>query len=262
MKKYIKSGVQAVGDDFVFDFEHNSEEDIIEIQTPQIFKTSIKNNLYWFGYIFKPDVSSKDRTRFIHYLKGLSQPSISDHDLQKFIERPLQYLYPEVNLTKLDCFVYPLSGRSKLVNSMIKVINEFTGHDTSRVNFEMVKSAPIDVQFDWNLFDSEWNTPETQQQYMQMKKYIENTLIPKIHQQDYFSIAKTVKAKYRRYIKNYLNFASTEESKKFSNLTDANILVIDDINTSGSTLNEVLRILNSINNRCNIYVYTLIGHNP
>ncbi|OUP73516.1 hypothetical protein B5F08_12765 [Anaeromassilibacillus sp. An172] len=260
MKRYIKSGVQIVGNDFVFDFEHNSKDDIIEIQTPQIFKSSINNNLYWFGYIFKPHVSSRDRTKFIHYLKGLSEPSISDADLKRFIQRPLQYLSPEVNLANLDCFVYPLSGRSKLVNTMIRVINQFTGHDTNRVNFEMIKSAPTDVQFDWKLFNSEWDTPETKLQYMQMKKYIEDILIPKIHQQNYFSIAKNVKAKYRPYIKNYLKFASTEESDNFSNLSNANILVIDDINASGSTLNEVLRILNSRNNRCNIYVYTLIEH--
>ncbi len=213
MKRYIRSGVQAVGDDFVFDFENNSANDIIEVQTPQLFKSSIKNNLYWFGYIFKPDVSSKDRTRFIHYLKGLSQPSIPDSTLQKFIERPLQYLSPEVNLANLDCFVYPLSGRSKLVNTMIKVINEFTGHNTNRVNFEMIKSAPADVEFDWSLFDSEWNTPETQLQYVQMKRYIEDTLLPKIHDQDYFSIAQNVKAKYRRYIKNYLKLNSNIKNK-------------------------------------------------
>ena len=46
---------------------------------------------------------------------------------------------------------------------------------------------------------------------------------------------------------------------KLSSMQEANILVVDDINTTGSTLHEILRKLGQINQNCNIYVYTLIG---
>lgn len=59
---------------------------------------------------------------------------------------------------------------------------------------------------------------------------------------------------------NYLGFSDDRELEKFSKMQGSNILVIDDINTSGSTLNEILRILNKVNHDCNIYVYTLIGN--
>ena len=39
----------------------------------------------------------------------------------------------------------------------------------------------------------------------------------------------------------------------------AKILIVDDINTSGSTLTEILRIIKAINNQCEIYIFTLIG---
>ena len=39
-----------------------------------------------------------------------------------------------------------------------------------------------------------------------------------------------------------------------------NILVVDDINTSGSTLDEILRVLNRVNRNANIFVFTLIGN--
>lgn len=39
------------------------------------------------------------------------------------------------------------------------------------------------------------------------------------------------------------------------------ILIVDDMNTSGSTLEEIVRILGTVNNNCEIYIYTLIGSN-
>ena len=90
-------------------------------------------------------------------------------------------------------------------------------------------------------------------------KYIKKQLIPKLHDLDYFSIAQNVKSKYSPYITGFLNFKNPEDIEKFSKLQGSNILVVDDINTTGSTMHEILRILGNINNDANIYVYTLIG---
>lgn len=56
------------------------------------------------------------------------------------------------------------------------------------------------------------------------------------------------------------DFADQEQADRFARLQGANILVVDDINTTGSTLNEILRKLVKINQNSNIYVYTLIGN--
>ena len=160
----------------------------------------------------------------------------------------------------IDCFVYPGSGRSKLVQKMGSIINEFTSRDTSRISFELVKSIPTDIQFDWEMFDSDFKYEQDSSRYINMKKYVEETLLPSIHDLDYFSLAESVKPKYRKYIKNFLRF-SEEDLIRFSNLQCQNILVVDDINTPSSTLNEILRIINRINYRCSIFVYTLIGNN-
>lgn len=78
-----------------------------------------------------------------------------------------------------------------------------------------------------------------------------------IHSLDYFSLADSVKVKYRRYIKNYLNI--DERSKEvIKSIQSGKILIVDDINTSGSTLNEIIRIIRKINNQCEIYIFTLI----
>lgn len=76
----------------------------------------------------------------------------------------------------------------------------------------------------------------------------------------YFSIADSIKPKYGPYIQQYLTFESVADSDKL--VMAKNILVIGDINTSGSTLNEVVRCIRSLNTFANLCIYTLIGKEP
>ena len=263
MKRYIRNNSISAGirpdtdGHYVFDYTYNLPSDIIHIQPPQLYKSIEGNNVYWFGYMFNDDVSSKDRTSFINYLKGIGDDKISASDLKHLIELPLDELNNNINLYHIDCFVYPLSNRSELVSTMVKTINRWTSREMDRLSFELVKSAPKDIGFDWKSFSSDYERDPLR--YKQMSKYIEDKLLPKIHQLDYFSLAHNVKPKYRPYIQNFLKM-SESDIEILSRLQGDNILVVDDINTSGSTIQEIIRIISSVNSNCNIYIYTLIGN--
>lgn len=257
MKRYIVSGIRPTDNSFAFDYTVNLDDDVIELASPQLYSSQHNNQTYWFGYQFKESVSSKTRSEFIHYLKGLSDTKPSEHELHEFLVRPMAELNKQINLQHIDCIVYPLSKRSELVKHLVSTVNRVTSHNTRRISFELVKSCPTDIQFDWETFESEHQEDEG---FDQMCRYVSNQLIPSIQKLDYFSIAKNVKPKYRKYIKNFLKFSDERIADKFSALANnTSILVIDDVNTSGSTLDEILRILNNMNNRCRIFVYTLLG---
>ncbi len=53
---------------------------------------------------------------------------------------------------------------------------------------------------------------------------------------------------------------SDKDIERFAKMQGSNIMVVDDINTSGATLDEILRILDGVNHGFNIFVYTLIGN--
>lgn len=252
----VNEGVRYNNGDFVFDYTYNMPDDIIDIVPPQLYRTTINNKVYWFGYKFKDKVTSKQRTEFIEYIKGTGKKKISDSELRKFIELPLGELDKKINIYTLDCLVCPGSKRSDLVKKMITSINGYTSHETNRCTFELVKSVPTKIEFDWKMFEND--TKNDKNKHNQMLNHINNVIMPAIKNLDYFSLATNVKTKYRKYIKNYLNF-SPEDLERFSELQADTILVIDDINTTGSTLEEILRILNKINNNCKIFIYTLIG---
>ena len=58
---------------------------------------------------------------------------------------------------------------------------------------------------------------------------------------------------------NSLRFESDEEKQLCSMIRQQNVLVIDDVTTSGSTLNEVLRTLRILNEDNEITIFSLIG---
>lgn len=258
MKRYVSGGVRESDDNYVFDYTLDLPTDIIDIVPPQIYKTSIGNHIYWFGYRFNDNASSKQRSAFIHYIKGLGDTKISDHELTQFIELPLSALETMISTYEIDCVVYPVSNRSKLVNKMISTVGRLTSHNRTLVSYQLVKSIPTEISFDWELFESENSYDENK--YTQMKNYVLNELLPKIHDLDYFSLAANVKPKYRRYIKDYLGFVSQEDLEQYARAQGSNILVIDDINTSGATIDEILRILKTVNKSAKIFVFTLIGN--
>lgn len=263
MKKYVRGGIRPSDNgNYIFDYTYNYPSDLINIQPPQLYRSDHGTNVYWFGYLFNDDISSKDRTAFIHYIKGLSEPSISKQELTHLIELPLAELDNQINLNDISCFVYPISGRSTLVTDMIRVITRYLSHSTPKLSLELIKSAPRDIEFDWDAFEADnepsSDDPHEWNRYNQMKAYVENVMMPKIRELDYFSLATSVKTKYRKYMMNFLGF-NENDARKLAGLQGENILVVDDINTSGATLDEILRILRQMNHTCNIFVYTLIG---
>lgn len=250
------SGVSIEDGDFKFDFQSDSTNGIIKLASYRLHCSAFKNNVYWFGYQFEDNASSKDRTAFINRLKGIGGSSFSESELKRFIELPMNSLSCKISSYKISNFVYPLSGRSNLVTKMIRIIHEWLSRDIKSSPFELVKQAPTNIKFDWPAFRDDYASNPN---YEQMIRHVKENILPAIRELDYFSLAHNVKPKYRPYIKNYLGFPDLEKLEQFASLKGQNILIVDDINTSGSTLNEILRILNEVNENCDIYIYTLIG---
>lgn len=256
-KRNIEAGIREQKEGYVFDYTYNYPSDIVNLVSPQLYRSTHGNRVYWFGYEFNPGVSSYQRKRFIDYVKGVGDRSMPDEQLEKFIQLPLKELNSIVNTYHIDCFVYPKSGRSPLVSKMISAIARITSRDMDKCSIELVKSAPTDIQFDWDSFDADYSGNANR--YNQARNYVEEVILPGIAEKDYFSLAACVKPKYRKYITNLFQL-SYDDINRLSGLQGSNILIVDDINTSGSTIDEVLRIIQKLNTDCNVFIYTLIGH--
>ena len=247
---------------FVFDFEHDGRNDIIQL-TGDGYDVTAFGHCFYYGYEFSEDIDGTVRSSFIKFVKFTD--NLKDNpEITRFIRKAIDDLTKKVNLYDYDLVVMPESS-SKVNQYMLRYIYRFAQPMLRQM--ELVKSLPEHISFDMDGYERTYldatlenGRPRyTEQQKSQVKDTI-NGMMDLIHKKDYFTIAKDVKKKRMRpFITDFLKFANEKDELLCKTIRQQNILVIDDIATSGSTLNEVLRALRILNEDNKITIFSLIG---
>ena len=246
---------------FVFDFEHDGAEDIVSL-TGSGYQVEAFGKCFYYGYEFSDQVDGPVRSAFIKYVK-FTEDLQENPDLTHFIKKAIDNLDKQINLYDYDLVVMPESS-SKVNQYMLRYIYRFAQPTLRKM--ELVKSLPASISFDMDAYEQSYlndvlenGRPRyTQAQKEEAKKSI-NDMLDLIHQKDYFTIAKDVKkSRFRPYMMNFLRYATNEDEELCSKIRHQNVLVIDDVTTSGSTLNEVLRTLRILNEDNEITIFSLV----
>ena len=247
---------------FVFDFEHDGAEDIISL-TGNGYEVEAFGKCFYYGYEFGEEVSSSLRSAFIHRVK-FSDNLQEDAALTQFIQKAVNGLSRRINLYDYDLVVMPQSS-SRVNNYMLRYIYRFAQPTLRKM--ELVKNLPANISFDMDAFTEAYlnDTLEngrpryTEKQKEDVRLQI-GQMLDLIHRKDYFTIAKDVKkSRFRPYMMEFLRFSSLADEQLCRIIREQNVLVIDDVTTSGSTLGEVLRTLRILNEDNRISIFSLIG---
>ena len=247
---------------FVFDFEHDGAEDIVSL-TGDGYQVEAFGRCFYYGYEFGNQVDGKLRTAFIKYVK-FTQNLQETPELTNFIKKAIDNLSHQINLYDYNLVVMPESS-SRVNEYMIRYIYRFAQPLLRKM--ELVKALPSSISFDMDAFEETYldsrlenGRPRyTEAQKDEVKQSI-NQMLDLIHQKDYFTRAKDVKqSRFRPYMTSFLKFASEKDEQLCAAIRKQNILVIDDVATSGSTLNEILRTLRILNEDNTITIFSLIG---
>lgn len=247
---------------FIFDFENDNETDLIQLKKVG-YKVTAFNHCYYYAYEFTENVDSESRTSFIHSIK-FPDGRITEQDKSTFIVNAVNKLDSDISLPSYKLIVYPES-MSELNRGMLGYLNRFASPEI--VNMELVKSLPSRIEFDYNRFKVEVldaKLPNGRCRYTEQQKQVVlsniRTMMDEIHNLEYFSIARNVKkSKYRQFIRNYYNFKDENDKKLYEMILSTNVLIVDDIVTSGTTLSHLLNCLRSVNDTNNIVIFSLIG---
>ena len=247
---------------FIFDFEHDGTEDVVHL-TGTGYQVEAFGKCFYYGYEFQDSVDGAVRSAFIKYLKFSG--SLKDNpNLTQFIQKAVNNLNRKINLYDYDLVVMPESS-SPVNEYMLRYIYRFA--QPMLREMQPVKSLPENITFDMDGYTKQYlnavlenGRPRyTEVQKESVKESIEE-MMNFIHQKDYFTIAKDVKkSKMRPYIQEFLRFKDEKDEELCTRIRKQNVLVIDDIATSGSTLNEILRALRILNEDNKITIFSLIG---
>ena len=248
--------------EFNFDFTQDCITDIISLKG-QIQRVEAFGKCFYYGYEFAENVDGGVRSAFIKYLK-FTQNLREQPNLTRFIQQAINALDKQINLYDYDLVVMPQSS-SRVNQYMLRYIYRFA--QPMLQYMELVKTLPERVSFDMQAYEKQYlddvlenGRPRyTEAQKDDVIRTI-NEMMDRIHRKDYFTIAKDVKkSRFRPYMENFLHFENESDEKLCRTIHEQNILVVDDIATSGSTLNEILRTLRVINEDNKITIFSLIG---
>lgn len=247
---------------FVFDFEHDGMDDIVSL-TGDGYQVETFGRCFYYGYEFSDQVDGSVRSAFIKHVK-FTDDLQNNPDLTTFIKKAIDQLNRRINLYDYNLVVMPESS-SRVNQYMLRYIYRFAQPMLRKM--ELVKSLPSTISFDMDAFQQSYlddvlenGRPRyTQAQKDEVKQSIAK-MLDLIHQKDYFTIARDVKkSRFRPYMMNFLRFATEQDRELCATIRKQNILVMDDVTTSGSTLNEVLRTLRILNDDNEITIFSLIG---
>lgn len=247
---------------FVFDFEHDGNEDIVSL-TGTGYQVEAFGKCFYYGYEFAEQVDGATRSAFIKHVK-FSTTIQGNPDLAMFIKKAVDNLSHKINLYDYNLVVMPESS-SKVNEYMLRYIYRFAQPTLRKM--ELVKNLPRNISFDMDAYEQQYlddvlenGRPRYTAAQKEEAKQSINQMLDLIHKKDYFTIAKDVKkSRFRPYMMQFLKYASKEDEQLCAAIRQQNVLVIDDVATSGSTINEILRTLRILNEDNDITIFSLIG---
>lgn len=281
MKRFLRpiyAGISGTKSDSKWimnvDFEDNSDNDIVQFLKP--YRTKLEDNVYWFGYKYNEGIKDKELYQtFIEFIKnveeddsvdyisdkeGIHVPHSPNHITESEVDSMIIRALDGIGISKynIDSVVYPGSSKHNLVQVMIKCIKRYLRKSDKITYTQLTKLASSEVELDRKQFvddlyndndDLEGMSIDTIYQLQQELKNKGNKL---------FSIREDIHPQQlRRYVKQMFENESSEA------LVNAhNVLVVDDFKTSGTTLLEIVDMIEQVNDNddLTIYLFTLMGN--
>lgn len=254
----LGEGVKFEAPGFEFDFSHDGKDDVIELK-PGLKKSEAFGNTYFFQYEFGESVLPDVRSKFIHALK-FDQSQLGERNVELFTSRALGNLNRAVNLATVDIVIYPTSS-SRLVSDMLLMMDRLT--DANRyIKLEAVKKATSEIGFNWGKFIEYCENKGIPADVRKIMRGKMEKMLADIRKLDYFSIAQNIRGqKYKSFLKAIYKFYDANTLEILKTAKGKKILIIDDVYTSGVTVDQILKAYHAIgpDDSNSITVFTLIG---
>jgi hypothetical protein len=253
---------------YVFDYDFDFDEDIIYLAKDTSGIKETENLTYYYGFEFNPNTTEKQQRDFRDALKhkmGNSRVFYGD-DATRFVEDGIYALDEMKNFDDFSVVISTASeyGEKTLSGLMRMIIWDMCAANTNVYNMQLIKKFCKDVTFDED---------RARAALLKTKRYgkrpnLIDGIIKSMKEQ--FEEAKQENGlfKIKRYkpvagrygFIDFLRFRNPQDQETYERLQEGTeVLICDDFITSGSTVNEIIRFLNTINPNNKISVFVLIN---
>lgn len=250
-----------------FDKKVDLDTDIIELTKDNSGIKQTHNLTYIYAYEFKNGVSTKEQKEFRDALKYNIENTnyYYSEEVHDFVEDGVFRLdeHKRLDTFKVLVSVKPtLTKQNTLLDWIAIYIEDYSSEGI--ISFELLKKIIKETTFDKQ---KAFNALKQTEKYGNKSDDYLWKLVNKIDNQfrranpnELFKIKEYLPVVIREGFIDYLKFKNKEEERIYRNLVyGTEVLVIDDFITSGSTMKEVIRYLNSINPNNNITAFAFMN---
>ena len=224
---------------YELDWSFDSPEDLVKLEGTCAHITRYCKNIRCYGFRVNKTTSNKrDRSDFLSFLKNAS--SVERAEL---ISRCVEEFYDKSAIKHFD-YVVTVPSRSSINNEMVDQLEKYDSFS----KISLIKKPVSTLELDINKIKSKFHGDYFEKFVEYLQKIIDYN-----KKEGNFSIS-TFKPQYRGYIKSMIAFGD----KTIENTKDCNVLIVDDIFTSGGTVDMVLKLFEEINFQGTITILTLI----
>jgi len=226
------------------DFKSDTSDDIFHLVNTKTKHSTFNHFTYYYGYKVE---NSKKKNKEYHALLNYLKEHSEDEVVKQLIDKSVSSFYEQVS--DIDCIIC-MESHSNINSYITTTLSDNYKCSVVPVN----KNDPSLIKFNWDKFNKSFT--KDAHYYNKMVNYI-NNLMKIINSSSNFSLTKQVLPRYRKYIENFLTILDTDLAFI---LSCKNILIVDDIISTGSTVSEILNVLNNIGYVNNVYIFSLVNN--
>lgn len=242
MNKLIIEGILYDKDTDAFDinFKHDTDKDVVKLTYAS--KLVVKQSKFYsiqIYYAYNLNVKHIEkpiREKLIDLFKY--QTGISEQDYEHLLNKAVLKFNNVQPITEFDMIIAPKS-KSSLLKQLLSKLKAKSGN-TILANDVLIKNAIENVYVDYDKYIS---TAKDEKEKQKRLKDLKGQLKGATKEGEFK--VKSIYPQFRKFFSNYLIFKSDTSRTIYNAISNGNILIVDDIKTSGETLKEMLREVNT-----------------
>lgn len=253
---------------YEFDKKNDLNTDIVNLVTDTSGYKTIDGIVFTYGYTFNKNAGRLDIKKFRDCIKHeLNNTEVfMQEDIFDFVEDGILSLdkYKDLENFHVLVSVKPSDSNNSLFGIMKQVFSDYGYSDF--IDIELLKRMCTEVEFD----RKKAHDAILRQREIENKKYSKSIdqWLDEIEKQFELQKKKGNIFKVKLYkpivarcgFSNFVKFKTKEDEQVYKELeSGTDVLIMDDFLTSGSTIKEIVRYLNMVNDKNNITAFTLIN---